>query len=242
MPVRALPCIAKFTVLALLSLACAKSPPSGGPGTYQGVVANVANEIGLLDVEVTESDKGSLHAEGTLKFPNRTLSLTGTLDRSKTLLSLSTSDGYKIDGLSRPSYSYGSYTDSTGNDTGSFALLFQTSGSTIERYCGSGSFTIPVDASTQDITLPIAITAISGGEAFCVGPNFMLMGGLGTDKAISCAAPSGGLIEGNINNKDNPWDTGGPAGKWTVIPCASNGAVGDAGIPDDAGGSADTGT
>jgi hypothetical protein len=234
MPVRHLPCLAKLTVLTLSFLACAKGPPSGGPGSYRGV-ATGAEEIGILEVEVTESEKGPLPATGTLKFPSKTISLTGIIDQSKTELVLTSSDGYKIVGLSRPTYAFGSYTDATGDDTGSFALFLQNAGSSVELFCGSGSFDITADATTTRVTLPLAVTATPGGQAYCVGPNFVLSGGLGTDKTLKCASSAGELMEGKVDSQTNAWAGAGPTGTWAVTPCASNGRGGDAGVPEDAG-------
>lgn len=238
MSARALPCLTKLPLVALLFLACAKEPPSGGPGSYRGV-ATGAEEIGILEVEVTESEKGSLPATGTLKFPSKTLSLTGIINKSKTTLELTSSDGYKVVGLSRPTYAYGSFTNATGDDTGSFALFLPSTGS-VESFCGTGSFDVTADATTTKVTLPLAVTATPGGQAFCVGPNFVLTGTLGTDKALSCVDVSSGLLEGKVDSPTNAWAAAGPTGTWAVTPCASNGRGADAGVPEDAGAGDDT--
>jgi hypothetical protein len=237
MMVRPLPRISKLAMFALLSLACAKSPPSGGPGTYRGV-ATGTKEIGILEVTVTESDKGPLPATGTLKFPSKSLALTGTLDKSKTELSLSSSDGYKIVGESRPNYAYGAYQNATGEDAGAFGLLLQTESSPIEFFCGS--FVDASDNDSKGTTLPLGITAVPGGGAICVGPNFAWLGGLGTDNSLSCTSTGGAVIEGNLNTTANPWGTGQTYGTWVVAPCASNGGGGDGGVQD--GSSADDAT
>jgi hypothetical protein len=220
-------CILKLAMPALLFLACAKGPQSGDAGHYLGVATN-RNEIGILDVTVAEADKGPLPATGTLKFPSKTITLTGTLDQSKTQLSLSSSDGYTLVGESRPTYAFGSYKNATDEEQGSFGLIPQpATSSPVQLYCGSYWDT----TVTQQTSYPLAITATAGGNALCVGQNFAWVGVLGTDDSVACAF-GGGTFNGNVNTAGNPWGTGEHYGSWTVSPCADNGAGGDGGVSD----------
>jgi len=216
-----------FALFALLPLACAKGPASGGPGSYHGV-ATGKDEIGILEVLVTEADQGPLPATGTLKFPSKTLSLTGTLDKSQTLFSLASTDGYKLVALSRPAYAIGSYTSDTGEDAGSFALLLVTADNPVDLYCGR-----IVDTSGEaPVSQPFAITATSGGQAVCVGHGFAYVGSLSSHHALDCAFGSA-VFEGNVDFKSgNMWGTGTNYGTWSVTPCTSIEASSDGGAPD----------
>jgi hypothetical protein len=222
-----------LAILALGSLACAKAAPSGGAGTFRGVATGV-REIGVLEITIEEADKGPLPASGTLSFPSKSYSLTGTLDKSKAELSLSSSDGYKLVGESRPDYTTGGYTNVAGDEVGAFALLPQIADSTVTLFCGTMINTSETD--TKGVVLPLAICGIPGGGAICVGPNYAWRGSLASDNEVRCSATGGALIEGNVNaSNGNKWGTVENYGNWTVTPCASNGAGGgDAGVPDSA--------
>jgi hypothetical protein len=223
----------RFAILALISLACAKEAPSGGAGTLRGVATGL-QEIGVLEITIEEAEKGPLPASGTLSFPSRSLSLTGTLDKSKAKLSLSSSEGYQLVGESRPDYTYGGYTNAKGDEVGTFALLPQTADATVALYCGS--MISQSENDTKGVVLPLAICGIPGGGAICVGPNYAWRGGLAADNEVRCSATGGPVIEGNVNaSNGNKWGTVENYGTWAVTPCASNGAGGgDGGVPDSA--------
>ncbi len=213
-------------------MACAKGPPSGGAGIYVGVVANT-KEIGLMEVTVGDSAKGPLPATGTVKFPSRIITLTGTLDKSKTQLLLSSSVGHTMVAESRPDYALGQYKNAQDEeDQGAFALLLQNTEIPVESFCGSHTNTSADEAFTH----PLAVAASPGGQAICVGPNFTWLGSLGTDDVLRCVSSGGGMFEGNVNSTGNPWGTNDYTGTWAVTPCASDGANDDGGVSDgDAG-------
>jgi hypothetical protein len=224
----------KLLAFTLLALACAKSPPSGGAGTYRGVAANL-KEIGVFEVTVQEADKGPLPATGTLKFPSKTVELTGTLDKSKTQLTMTSGSDYSVVGTSRPGYVRGAYQNAKGDDVGSFGIILQGEGTSVELFCGSMLDT--TDTETKGLTMPLAIAAVPGGYAVCVGQTFSYLGGFASDeKVLGCTQANEAQINGDVTaTSGNKWGTGTVYGSWTVSPCADNGAGGsDAGVPDGA--------
>jgi hypothetical protein len=212
--------------LAISPLGCANKPPTGGPGIYRGVL--VGNSVGIVDVTVVEAASGPLPATGAIDFGSIVDSLSGTLDRSSASISLSSADGYQLDGVSRPTYIFGSYNQGS-LDAGTFALFLEASDSSPIRFlCGSY-----IDSGTTTPTqYPFAVTATSSGLAFCVTPGFSWFGALAADGTLSCQS-GGGLFSGNTNaDAGNQWGTGvdnsgnGDYGTWTVAPCRAGAADG----------------
>ena len=227
-----------FAAVALASLSCASKPPSGGAGTYRGVLVGTS-QIGILEITVAEASSGPLPASGTIDLGGTVVSLSGTLDRSNASISLSSTDGYQLAGISRPAYVFGSYYDS--QDSGTFALLLESANSSpIQLFCGSF-----VDTSTTGTyasqTLPFAVTAVPSGAAICVALNNIWFGSLYASDGLSCGT-GGTLISGYVNaDGGNQWGTGtdnqgnGDYGTWTVAPCGDNAADGGAGSGPDVG-------
>jgi hypothetical protein len=215
-------------ISALLFPGCASKPPSGGPGTYRGVIVDSA-EIGSIEVTVGEASSGPLPASGTISLDGATVSLSGTLDRANTKVSLSSTDGYQLDGDSRPAYVFGSFHGP--QDKGSFALFLEGANSSpIRSFCGSFVWTSPANPPS-----PFAVAATSSGSAMCVGPNFMWFGNLDAHGSLSCEGAGNDLALGNVDvDAGNNWGTGNEYGSWTVAPCGA-GAVG---VPDGGSGSA----
>jgi hypothetical protein len=222
-------------VLALLSFSCAKKPPSGGSGTYRGVLVS-STSTGSIDVTVGEASRGPLPASGTIVLGGTTVSLSGTLDRSNATLSLSSTDGYQLTGDSRPAYAFGSFTSS--QDMGSFAMYLEPANSTpVLLFCGSFSWIAPADTSPS----PFAVAATPSGAAMCVGPSFVWFGNLGGNDALACEGSATSVVLGNVAvDAGNQWGTGtddqgnGDYGSWTVAPCGASAADG----PDGGSGSA----
>jgi len=215
-------------VLALLSLSCANKPPSGGPGTYRGVLVN-STSTGSLDVTVGEASRGPLPASGTLVLGGTTASLSGTLDRSNATLSLSSTDGYQLTGDSRPAYAFGSFTSS--EDRGSFALFQENANSPVRLLCGTFFWIAPANSSPS----PFAVAATPSGAAMCVGPSFVWFGNLNGYDALACEGNATSVILGNVDlDAGNQWGTGDDYGSWTVAPCGASAADG----PDGGSGSA----
>jgi len=216
-------------VLALLSLGCAKKPPSGGAGTYRGVVVS-STSTGSIDVTVGEASRGPLPASGTLVLGGTTVSLSGTLDRSNATLSLSSTDGYQFTGDSRPAYAFGSFTSS--QDRGSFAMYLEPANSSpVLLFCGSFFWTAPANSSPS----PFAVAATPSGAAMCVAPSFVWFGNLDGNDALACEGSATSMILGNVDvDAGNQWGTGtsdGDNGTWAVTSCGP-----------DAGGGSDGGT
>jgi hypothetical protein len=236
-----------FAAVALVSLSCASKPPSGGAGTYRGVLVGTS-QIGILEITVAEASSGPLPASGTIELGGTVVSLSGTLDRSNASISLASTDGYQLTGVSRPAYVFGTYSHGA-QDAGSFALFLESpSDSPISFFCGSF-----VDTSTTttlpSTPLPFAVTVTSPGAALCVTPGFAWFGSMDTTTDTLTCQSSGGLFYGNVNaDGGNQWGTGvddqgdGDYGTWTLAPCGgsagTDGGV-DAGATD---GSADDGT
>lgn len=215
-------------VLALLSLSCANRPPSGGPGTYRGVLVN-SIATGSIDVTVGEASRGPLPASGTLVLGGTTVSLSGTLDRSNATLSLSSTDGYQLTGDSRPAYAFGSFTSS--QDRGSFAMLPEDANSPVRLLCGTFFWTAPANSSPS----PFAVTATPSGAAMCVGPSFVWFGNLNGYDALACEGSATSVVLGNVDlDAGNHWGTGEDYGSWTLAPCGGDAADG----PDGGAGSA----
>lgn len=95
---------------ALASLSCASKPPSGGPGTYRGVMVGTT-ETGIVDVTVRETECGPLPASGTVDLGGTVVPLSGALAQSNASLSLSSPAGYQLAGDSWPAYALGTYQD-----------------------------------------------------------------------------------------------------------------------------------
>jgi hypothetical protein len=232
-----------FAAVALASLSCANKPPTGGPGTYRGVLAGTI-ELGTVQVTVAEAGSGPLPASGTIDLGGTVVSLSGTLDQSSANISLSSTDGYQLAGVSRPTYVFGSYQGP--QDSGSFALLLESADSSpIRLLCGS--FVDTASTGTSPSTpFPFGVTAsIPSGLAFCVSPGFTWFGTLSANDTLSCQS-GGGLFLGNTNaDGGNQWGTGNDYGTWALAPCAAGAADGgvDSGtdnVPDaGAGDSAD---
>ena len=205
-------------ISALLLPGCASKPPSGGPGTYRGVLVNSA-DIGFLEVTVDEASSGPLPASGTLVLSGTTVPLSGTLDRSNTEISLSSTDGYQLNGDTRPAYIFGAY--HSPQDQGTFALFREDASSApIRNFCGSFVWTSPANPPSQ-----FAVTATSSGAAMCVGPNFMWFGSLDAYDSLSCEGAGNDLALGNVDvDAGNNWGTGNEYGSWAVAPCGA-GAV-----------------
>jgi hypothetical protein len=216
-------------VLALLSLSCANKPPSGGPGTYRGVLVN-STSTGSIDVTVGEASRGPLPASGALVLGGTTVSLSGTLDRSNATLSLSSTDGYQLTGDSRPAYAFGSFTSS--QDRGSFAMFLEPANSSpVLLFCGSFFWKVPTDTSPS----PFAVAATPSGGAMCVGPSFVWFGNLNGYDALACEGNATSVILGNVDvDAGNHWGTGDDYGSWTVASCGASAADG----PDGGSGSA----
>jgi hypothetical protein len=229
-------------VVALLCLSCANQPPSGGPGTYRGVFAG-RTEMGTVEVTVAKAASGPFLASGTIDLGGKVVSLSGTLDQSSASLSLSSTDGYQLSGISRPAYVFGSYYDS--QDSGTFALILESANSSpIQLFCGSF-----VDISTTGTyssqRLPFAVAAMPSGPAICVALDNIWFGSLYASDGLSCGS-GGTLISGNVNaDGGNQWGTGtdnqgnGDYGTWTVAPCA--GGAADGGVDSGAGNGPDAG-
>lgn len=210
-----------FAGVALASLSCANKPPTGGPGTYRGVLVGVT-EIGILQITVGDAPSGPLPASGTIELGGTVVSLSGTLDRSRASLSLSSTTGYQLSGDSRPTYVFGSY--QAPQDSGSFALFLEPAdGSPVQLLCGSYTSTSTTDTSPR----PFAVAAVPPGYAFCVGPSFAWPGSLNASDTLSCENGGGGLFLGNTNaDGGNQWGTGSVYGTWTVAPCGGGAADG----------------
>jgi hypothetical protein len=222
-----------FAGVLVLSPSCAKKPPTGGPGTYRGVLAGVS-EIGIVDVTVEAAEIGPLPASGTLSIGGTVMSLSGSLDQSKSTLSLSSTEGYKLTGDSRPAYSSGTYEDPQGG-LGNFGLFLVTADpSSVQLLCGSFVWTAPT--GTSPTAFAAAVTP--AGAAMCVGPGIAWVGTVNSSGNLVCQQ-GGGLIGGNVNaDGGNKWGLGvdndgnGNWGTWTVAPCGSGVAGGgvDAGV------------
>ena len=223
-----------FAAVALASLSCASKPPSGGAGTYRGVLVGTS-QIGILEITVANASSGPLPASGTIELGGTAVSLSGTLDRSKASISLASTDGYQLTGVSRPAYVFGTYSHSA-QDAGSFALFLESANSDpISLFCGSF-----VDTSTTTTTpstpFPFGVTVTTSGAAICVTPGFAWFGSMDKNETLTCES-SGGLFYGNVNaDGGNQWGTGtdnqgnGDYGTWTLAPCpegAPDGGVGD---------------
>jgi hypothetical protein len=215
--------------VALLCPSCANKPPSGGPGTYRGVFAGTA-EAGTVEVTVGEARSGPLPASGTIDLGGKVVSLSGTLDQSSASLSLSSTDGYQLAGISRPAYVFGSYQDT--RDYGTFALILEpATSSPIQLFCGSLVDT-STTGTTPSQTFPFAVTAVPSGAAICVGLNNVWFGGLYASDGLSCGTGST-QISGYVDaDGGNQWGTGtddqgnGDYGTWTVAPCGGGAADG----------------
>ena len=209
-------------VLALVPLGCASKPPTGGPGTYRGVLAGVT-EIGTVEVTVEEAGSGLLPASGTINLASTVVSLSGTLDQSNASLSLASTDGYQLAGISRPTYVFGSFQDP--QDSGSFALFLESaSSSPIRLFCGSFIDTSST-GSFPSSTFPFGVTATPSGLAFCVSPGFTWFGALDASDTLSCQSGSGAFFGNTDADGGNQWGTGvdnqgnGDYGTWTLAPC-----------------------
>lgn len=215
-------------ISALLFAGCASKPPAGGPGTYRGVIVNSV-DIGSIEVTVGAASSSPLPASGTINLGGATVSLSGTLDRSNTKLMLSSTDGYQLDGDTRPAYVFGSF--SSPQDKGSFALFLEDANSSpIRSFCGSLVWTSPANPPS-----PFAVAATSAGSAMCVGPNFMWFGTLDAYDSLSCEGAGNDLAIGSVDvDGGNNWGTGNEYGSWTVAPCGAGAADG----PDGGSGSA----
>ncbi|HJX54999.1 MAG TPA: hypothetical protein VJ801_19730 [Polyangia bacterium] len=230
-----------FASVALASLSCANKPPTGGPGTYRGVLVG-SSGIGTVQVTVAEAASGPLPASGTIDFGGTAVYLSGTLDQSRASISLSSTTGYHLAGDSRPTYIFGSF--ESPQDTGRFALFLEPAdASPVKLFCGSYTSTTTTSSS------PFAVTAVPLGYAICVGPNFVWFGNLDASDSLSCQS-GGGLFLGNTNaDGGNQWGTGNDYGTWALAPCAAGAADGgvdggtdnvpDAGAGDSADGDVD---
>jgi hypothetical protein len=227
--------IAAFRALTFagvaLALGCANKPPTGGSGTYRGVMVGVT-EIGIVQITVGAAPSGPLPASGTIEIGGTVISLSGTLDRSHASLSLSSTTGYLLEGDSRPTYVLGAY--QSPQDAGSFALFLEPAdGSPVLLFCGS----FAVTSTTNATPLPFAVAAVPPKNAFCVGPGFAWFGSLDGNATLSCES-SGGLFSGNTNaDGGNLWGTGDNYGTWTVAPCG--GGADDAGVDSGTGNTPD---
>jgi hypothetical protein len=226
--------------VALASLSCASKPPSGGAGTYRGIIVGIS-QIGILEVAVAEASSGPLPASGTIALGSTEVSLSGTLDRSSASLSLSSTDGYQLAGVSRPAYVFGSYAHSA-QDSGSFALFLDSASSDpISLFCGSFVDTSST-ATVPSTPFPFGVTVTHSGAAICVTPGFSWFGSMDANETLVCQS-GGGLFSGNVNaDGGNNWGTGvdsqgnGDYGTWTLAPCAGSAATDggvDAGASDD---------
>jgi hypothetical protein len=176
-----------------------------------------------------------LPATGTLKFPSKTIELTGTLDKSKTQLTMTSGSDYSLVGESRPGYVRGSYKNAKGDDVGSFGIVLPGEGAPVGLFCGS--MLVTSDTDTKGLTMPLAIAGVPGGDAVCVGFTFSYLGGFATDnKTVGCTMINSAQINGDVTaTTGNQWGTGIEYGTWTVTPCADNGASSvDGGVPDGA--------
>ena len=229
-----------FATVALASLSCASKPPSGGAGTYRGVLVGTS-QIGILEITVANASSGPLPASGTIELGGTVVSLSGTLDRSNASISLSSADGYQLTGVSRPTYVFGTYSHGT-QDAGSFALFLESANSDpISLFCGSFVDT-STTATLPSTPLPFGVTVTTSGAALCVTPGFAWFGSMDKNETLTCQS-GGGLFNGNVNaDGGNNWGTGiddqgnGDYGTWTLAPCGgsagTDGGV-DGGATDD---------
>jgi hypothetical protein len=208
--------------LTLTPMGCANNPAAGGPGTYRGVLVG-ATEIGTMEVTVAEASSGPLPASGTMDLAGTAVSLSGALDRSQASLSLSSTAGHQLAGVSRTEYALGTYQGP--QESGSFALLLEAdSGSPVRLFCGS----LVLTSSTGTGPIPFGVAATPSGSAFCVAPGFVWFGELDASGALSCEN-RGGVFFGDVNAEDgNQWGTGSNYGTWTVAPCGGGAPDGGA--------------
>jgi hypothetical protein len=226
-----------FTAVALASLSCASKPPSGGPGSYRGVLVGTFN-VGILEVMVTEAASGALPASGTITLGETVVSLSGTLDQSNASISLASTDGYQLTGISRPTYIFGTFSHNT-QDAGSFALFLKPADdSPINLFCGTFTDT-STTSSAPSTPFPFAVTVAPAGAAICVTPGFSWFGNMDGNETITCQGGDG-LFYGNVNaDAGNQWGTGtnsqgnGDYGTWTLAPCGGSTSSGpDGGTSD----------
>jgi len=188
-------------VLALLSLSCANRPPSGGPGTYRGVLVN-SIATGSIDVTVGEASRGPFLPAGPLSwwhnripvrhagpvqchaftFVNRRLPVDRRLPTGVRLRSFTSSQ-----------------------DRGSFAMLPEDANSPVRLLCGTFFWTAPANSSRAH-----SRSRPRHREPLCASvPASSGFGNLNGYDALACEGSATPWSWGtSISTRGNHWGTG----------------------------------